>query len=467
MSNSTHQFKVKGVDASGKAFDSIAARARATGASIRAALGGALAAAGAYLSLRSIKGGIDELGNLSDLAMKAGTSVDTLTKSALAFQVAGLNLPVESLARSFQYLKKQTGEGGMDNFFKVAGEIAKIDNAAERGAALVKNFGRSGLELQPLIDGGEAAISKMQTLAEVMPGVSQSAADAGDETSDSMKILGSGIHTVFLEVIGNLIGMFSKDLPGGMRAGALSAANWLMTFAKKAKATLVVIGANIGAFGGLLVDGFMPAIKLVGAGITKVFSTVKDSIKYVGTSILSTLALVYDTATKGPKVAWETFKGTMSQANSDFAKGFFDTSDFDGPMAQLKQAGDIFSDTLAQADKAFQASMGAADKGREEYLAKLKTLNVNDLAGALGGGGKSAAPLAEEIGTTVAKAAQRVTNQLMLSGSSAANRLAVLGPEYQNETKKQTDLLRKIAQNTEKTAENTDEIGDSYTPTDL
>ena len=76
-------------------------------------------------------------------------------------------------------------------------------------------------------------------------------------------------------------------------------------------------------------------------------------------------------------------------------------------------------------------------------------------------------PVAPEIGTAAAKAAHRVTNQLMLSGSSAANRLSVLGPEYQNETKKQTDLLKKIAQNTEKTAENTDEMGENYTPTDL
>ena len=77
------------------------------------------------------------------------------------------------------------------------------------------------------------------------------------------------------------------------------------------------------------------------------------------------------------------------------------------------------------------------------------------------------APLAEEIGTTAAKAAHRVTNQLMMGGSSAANRLAILGPEYQNEAKKQTDLLRKIAENTEKTAENTDEASEGYASTDL
>ena len=394
MTQSTHQVAAKGVDKTGAMFQSIGARAKATGAQIRSVLGGAIAAAGAYLSLRSIKGGIDELGNLSDMAMKAGTSVDTLTKSALAFQVAGLNLPVETLAKSFQYLKKQTGEGGMDNFFKVAGEISKIDNAAERGAALVKNFGRSGLELQPLIDGGADAIAKMQTLTEIMPGVSQAAADAGDAASDSLKVFGTGAHNLFLKIVGNIVSMWSEDFPGGIRAGALNAVNWLETLAKKIKAWVARVGNWIGSLGGLF----------------------------------------YDSITGNWGSAWEVFQGTLRAGEDDFA-----------------------------------ARMEAANKSREEYITKLKTLNVDDLAGAFGGGrGTSAAQTAgEAIGTAAAKAAHRVTNQLMLSGSSAANRLSVLGPEYQNETKKQTDLLRKIAQNTEKTAENTDEMGENYTPTDL
>lgn len=394
MTQSTHQVAAKGVDKTGAMFKSIGARAKATGAQIRSVMGGAIAAAGAYLSFRAIKGGIDELGNLSDMAMKAGTSVDTLTKSALAFQVAGLNLTVETLAKSFQYLKKQTGEGGMDNFFKVAGEISKIDNAAERGAALVKNFGRSGLELQPLIDGGADAIAKMQTLTDLMPGVSQAAADAGDAASDSLKIFGTGAHNLFLKIVGNIVSMWSEDFPGGIRAGALNAVNGLETLAKKIKAWVARVGNWIGSLGGL----------------------------------------IYDSITGNWGSAWEVFQGTLRAGEDDFA-----------------------------------ARMEAANKSREEYITKLKTLNVDDLAGAFGGGrGTSAAQTAgEAIGTAAAKAAHRVTNQLMLSGSSAANRLSVLGPEYQNETKKQTDLLKKIAQNTEKTAENTDEMGENYTPTNL
>ena len=395
MTQSTHQVAAKGVDKTGAMFQSIGARAKATGAQIRSVLGGAIAAAGAYLSLRSIKGGIDELGNLSDMAMKAGTSVDTLTKSALAFQVAGLNLPVETLAKSFQYLKKQTGEGGMDNFFKVAGEISKIDNAAERGAALVKNFGRSGLELQPLIDGGADAIAKMQTLTEIMPGVSQAAADAGDAASDSLKVFGTGAHNLFLKIVGNIVSMWSEDFPGGIRAGALNAINYFEWGLKRMFNRATYWGARIGlafnAWGNFLFRGY----------------------------------------------SWEA-------------------------------AGREHSELIRQLDNDLNGRLEEIDAARENYKAKLAQLSVDDLANAFGKNrGTSAAPLAEEIGTTAAKAAHRVTNQLMMGGSSAANRLAVLGPEYQNEAKKQTDLLRKIAENTEKTAENTDEASEGYASTDL
>ena len=393
MASANITMGVKGIDKTGAAFNSIRNRAKATGAQIRSVMGGAIAAAGAYLSFRSIKSGIDELGNLSDMAMKAGTSVDTLTKSALAFQVAGLNLPVESLAKSFQYLKKQTGEGGIDNFYKVAQSIAAIKDPAQRGAELVKNFGRAGLELQPLIDGGEAAIEKMRTLTDIMPGVSQAAADAGDAAADALTVFGTGAKDLMLRAVGKIISLWADDFPGGVRAGALSAYNYLETFLKKAYAT----------------------------------------ISKWGTNIMASFAWWKDLFTNG-----------------------------------YDSANQIFAATTNMSEAEYNARRAAADKARADYLEKLKTLDVDDLAGALGGRGTSAAQTAgEAIGTAAAKAAHRVTNQLMLSGSSAANRLSILGPEYQNETKKQTDLLKKIAQNTEKTAENTDEMGENYTPTDL
>ena len=112
MTQSTHQVAAKGVDKTGAMFQSIGARAKATGAQIRSVMGGAIAAAGAYLSLRSIGGAIGQLGQLSDLAMKAGTSVEFLTKATTAFQVAGLNVSAESLVKAMQYMQKNTGKQG-------------------------------------------------------------------------------------------------------------------------------------------------------------------------------------------------------------------------------------------------------------------------------------------------------------------------------------------------------------------
>lgn len=54
-----------------------------------------------------------------------------------------------------------------------------------------------------------------------------------------------------------------------------------------------------------------------------------------------------------------------------------------------------------------------------------------------------------------------------MGGSYAALRASINGPQLQNETKKQTAILERIAKNTEKTAENTEESGETYISTDL
>ena len=228
---------VTGIDKTGAAFNSIRNRARRTGAQIRSIMGGAIAAAGAYLSLRAIKGAVDELGKLSDLAMKAGTSVEFLTKSATAFKVAGLDVTAESLTRALQYMQKNTGQQGEGAFYETVKTISKIPDAAERARAAVQVFGKSGLEMLPLVNNGEEAIEKMRLLASVMPGVSTAAANAGDAASDALNIFGKGVQTTMLKVVAKIAGWFGAEFPGGVRAGALAAANWIEIFAKRAGAT--------------------------------------------------------------------------------------------------------------------------------------------------------------------------------------------------------------------------------------
>ena len=379
---------VTGIDKTGAAFNSVKMRAKATGASIRAALGGALAAAGAYLSLRAVGGAVNTLGAMSDAAMKAGTSVEFLTKSVTAFQVAGLNISQEGFVKALQYMQKNTGKQGEGAFFEITKQIAAIPDAAERAKAAVQVFGRSGLEMLPLVNNGQMAIEKFQKLVNIMPGVSSAAAQAGDAASDALTIFGKGAQTIGLKVVGKLCDLFGQHFPGGVRAGALNAINWLETFFKKAYAYIA---------------------------------------KY-STQILSLGALLGDVFTKGPAEAWKLYTSTIEAADSDFEK-----------------------------------RISAANASREKYVADLKELNVDDLANALGN--KRNMELAGE--SFGAAAAKRISNALIVGGSNQANKLAILGPQYQNETKKQTSLLEKIAKNTEKTAENTEEGGDNLAATDL
>lgn len=385
MSQSTHQVAIKGVDQTGAAFKSIGARAKATGASIRSIMGGAIAAAGAYLSLRSVKGGIDELGNLSDMAMKAGTSVEFLTKATTAFQVAGLDVSAESLVKAMQLMQKNTGKQGEGAFFDIAKQIAAIPDASDRAKAAVQVFGRSGMELLPLVNNGQEAINKFRDLAYLMPHVSGAAADAGDAAADALTIFGKGAQVIGLKVVGKLCELFGEEFPGGVRAGALNAINALEAFAKRAKAIFVSVGKNIGASMNWWAD---------------LFTQGKDF------------------------------------ADSQFAKN------------------------VNASEKEFVDAMMAIDKQREEYKAVLKTKSVDDLANAFGRR-RELEISGESFG---AAAAKRISNALMLGGSSSAQRLALLGPEYQNESKKQTSLLREIAANTKKAA---DSEGDTLTVTDL
>ena len=252
MSKSVHQIAVKGKDQTAGAFSSIQARAAAASARLRKMLGGALAAAGTYLGVRAISRTITELGHLSDLAMRTGTSVDELTRASTAFQIAGLPMSVEQLATAMQYMQKNTGKQGLGAFMETAKTIANINDGATRGKKLVENFGRAGLQLQPLVSNGADAVDKFQRLAALMPRVTDSAANAGDEIADAQTILGKGVQSLWQRAIGKICSYWAEDFPGGVRAGALNAVNWFESAMKKIFITLTRWGARIGQAGELL-----------------------------------------------------------------------------------------------------------------------------------------------------------------------------------------------------------------------
>lgn len=372
---------LEAVDKTKPAWKSVTANASVSAAKIRSMLGGALAAAGGFLGFRALSGTVSELGRLSDMAMKSGASVEELTKSATAFQVMGLDMSVESFARSMQFLEKNTGRNGLAAFQETLATISAIEDPAKRGAELIKNFGRSGMEFAPLVNGGREAVQAFTDLASVIPGVSDAAANAGDAVADAQTLLGKGVSSLWKNVVGYLCQLWGEEFPGGVRAGALNAVNWIETFAKKALAWVKRIGAELGAVG----------------------------------------AFWFDVFDKGWGEAIKTYTGTVNAAEKDF-----------------------------------NDSMARATASREEYLKKLSSIDIDRAANALGKrGGASASSAAESLGRSTA-----IRNDLILAGSNAAAKIAAFGPQF-SESKKQTQLLEKIAKNTEDTAENTENTADA------
>lgn len=393
MSKSIHQIEVRGRDATGGAFSSIKNRAAATGAQIRKLVGGAIAGAGAYLGMRAIAGTVNELGRLSDISMKTGVSVSELTKMTTAFSVAGLDISVDTLAKSFQYLQKNTGKQGSEAFFETVEAIGKIEDPAKRGAEMVKNFGRSGMELAPLINGGEDVVRKFKSLKDIMPGVSDSAANAGDDFADAMTMLGKGAQSLWMKVVGKICSLWSDQFPGGVRAGALYAIKYIEYFCKLSFNRLTKWGAQ------------------AGLAMQAVWNWAANDYSW--------------------EDAWKEF-----EAQNDYL-----TRDMDQQLAKI-------------------------DQEKDDYIAKLRNTKVDDLANSFSKLGKGngrpddnekANGIPAENETEKSYHSTRISNDLIMGGSNAALRAQILGPTLQSEAKKQTALLEKIADSSEKTADAVEE----------
>ena len=403
MSKSTHQFEIRGVDKSASAFASVKSRAAATGAQIKSMVGGALAAAGAYLSFRAIKGGIDELGRLSDVAQKANVSVDALTSTTAAFGALGIQMNVDGFAKSMQLLAKNTGRTGMEGFYQTIDEIGKIPDVSKRAEMAMKVFGKSGLEFMPLINAADEGVDALRTVVAAMPKVSQAAANAGDGAADAMGFAANEVKSLWLEGLGFLANKLNNDYTGDVRTAALSAGNSLTYYTKlavakciswfqKLRAAASTWGQAIGALAGGTYE------KLFGSGGT-----------------------------------WsDVWKGTVDAWN---------------------QGLDEYADRAKEIDQAESERTERFKKSYEDRAMAIKHFaDAYDRAAISIDGRKKKEADAVELGKMT-----KISNDLVMGGSNAALKMQILGPTFQSEQKKQTSLLEKIAANTEKTADNTEE----------
>lgn len=414
MSSSTHQIQLKGVDKTGAAFGSVRNRAAATGAQIRSMLGGALAAAGAYLGFRAIKGGIDELGHLSDVAMKTSTSVDELTQAATAMSVLGIqNMGVEQLAKAFDYMAKTTGRSGMAGFYQTIGEIGKVEDVADRAQMAMKVFGRSGMEFMPLLNAAKDGTEALQGLIGVMPGISDAAAQSADDVSDSMTIAGGNLKKIWHNALGVICRNLGEQFPGGVRQATAAAMVHFGGWVKKAWRTLVWFGTNSSIVFSAAVTNWEEILKSFGEYFKDIFSAIGDF--FVG--MWNTTWEDWGNGKwfgKGPEMLAAGLEKAVEKAGKK--------------LAPLLELGDLIDLDFGDIDEGLRLELAKIEKLGEWYDKSVKTTRAR---AAEGGGG------AMSLKTPA------IRNDLITS-INEANRIALLGPQLQNETKKQTEIMSKV-----------------------
>ena len=401
MSRSTHQFEIKGVDKSAGAFGSIKGRAAATSAQIRSMVGGAIAAAGAYLSFRVIAGGVNELGHLSDVAQKTSTDVGELTRTAAAFSALGVNMGVDQIGKAFDYMAKSTGRTGMEGFYQTLAELGKIPDVSDRAQEAMKVFGDSGMEFMPLINAADTSVEALETVVNAMPAIPQSAADAGDEMSDAMGFAANQVKSIWLQGLGAICGWFDNEYKGGVREASLQAGNYMEYYAKMAVTKCL-------------------------AWYQKVQEYLKRFGDYVGAFV-------------GSLMGGGGFGDAVEMASQAWDQALRQYDDVAAEIDEREAARtERFKREFEERAIAIEKFQGAYDKAAIS-IAKRKEIaaaNAEDIAG----GSRT-----------------RISNDLVLGGSNAATRMQILGPTLQSESKKQTAILERIADNTEKTADNTEE----------
>lgn len=415
MAGANISMGVTGIDKTGAAFNSIRNRAKTTGSQIRSIMSGAIAAAGAYLSVRSIKGAIDEMSHLSDVAQAANVAGRELQQMSTALNILGIQgASIDQLGRAFAMMTKNTGRTGLSGFYETIEELGKIPNLSERSAAAMKVFGRSGLAFIPLANAAKEGTSALQGLVAAMPAAKESSIQAADDIADGWSHLTETFKSLWQDGIMWFVGKITDELPTSFRQA------------------MDVLGAYIDYWMRDIADRLRGGFELIQAYFKMQYAPIGSAAGALlgGGSI---------------KDAWEAAK--------------------DGFMTELNIERDSIEDFNRRAEE--------RERKLQDALAKARNFEENYRNAANGAPGVEpaatgdAAKPAQQIADVVRERMARVSNDLIMGGSNAARKLQLLGPEYQSEQKKQTALLKTIADNTKQTAENTDDTAESYTPTDL
>lgn len=446
MSSSTHQIKIKATDKTAGAFSSISKRAATAASSVKGMLGGALAAAGSYLGVKAISGQVTEMSKLADTAKRAKVSVSDLTKLQTGLEIGGIGLSTEQLAKAMQDMTKNTGQTGINGFFRVLKKISDLPDPAERLKAANSVFGEIGNNLMPLIDNMDIAGDQLRNVMDNVNGIPDEITDASKRIKTGFDLIEDKVKGALLDGFVNILkttGLFNQGFEQGMLDlftdlvfGVKIALEAIKNAWKKLQSKSSRKGEFIGDFAGTYYYARKEGLKDIWRGIN-------DGAKEG--NFLST-----------PFVAAGKFlKWSLWDPFSDINKAWKNAT----YQADISQ--EAYENYGYHQEMQYEQQLQALAKLREEEKKRNRELieSIEKLRGKTQDSNEKEEKKEEEEEEEEKKneqyknisKAQQISNSLILSGSAQALKMSILGPQAltNKELKKQTELLQKINKNTE------------------
>ncbi len=226
-------------------FQSINMRFRAFGAT--AVAQGQLIAAAVMRIGRAAGNAASELGNLTDRAADMSVTnvyAQQLSRALDHIGIKGADL--DSLANAFLRMSRTTGEVGAGGFEKVMRGIAAMNTEQERATELQRVFGRTGMQFAPMLrEGPEEFERSLKAVMDVMPAVTDAAADAGDSMADAYTVAADSIKVGFQQVLGDIGASIEETFGMSLPALVMQAAAIIKAAFQSAGAALALEFHNI------------------------------------------------------------------------------------------------------------------------------------------------------------------------------------------------------------------------------
>ncbi len=268
----------------------------------------ALLPVGAVAGLTAIaKGSIDAADNLNDMSQRTGVAVESLSRFGQAAQDSGSS--IEGVAKGMGQLAKRItdpssaaskalfgigvatrdAQGKVRSLDAVMLEIsdrfAKMPDGAEKSALAMQLFGKSGVELIPMLNQGRAALEQYQAT------ISGDMAKSADEFNDSLNAIGRSLSGPFNEAVTALLPAITSIAQGIV--GIIKA---FTALPQPVQATLLVIGGLLTAL--VALAPAISAIISIGSAIAGLFAA-GGALASAG-SIIAGIATAFIVLITGP-----------------------------------------------------------------------------------------------------------------------------------------------------------------------